>query len=66
MFGAIVLTAIGVWVFVCVLALGLCRQAKMGDQATEILYGRYSGRNADWIVLDQRQDDRPRSVVRQA
>ncbi len=66
MLGAIVLAAIGVWVFVCVLALGMCREAKAGDRAMEIACGRYRTRRTDWTVLDQRQPNRPRSVIRQA
>jgi hypothetical protein len=66
MLGAIVLAAIGLWVFVCVLALGICKVAKAGDQAMEIACGRYRSRHTDWSLLDQRQPDRPLSTVRQA
>jgi hypothetical protein len=57
MVGVIVLAAIGLWVFVCVLALGMCREAKAGDQAMEIACGRYRNRHIDWTVADQRQPD---------
>jgi hypothetical protein len=67
MVGVIVLAAIGVWVFVCVLALGICREAKAGDQAMEIACGRYRSRHTtDWSLRDQRQPNRPLSTVRRA
>jgi len=66
MLGAIVLAAIGVWVFVCVLALGICKEAKAGDQAMEIACGRYRSRHTDWTVIDQRQPTRSLSTVRRA
>jgi hypothetical protein len=34
---AIVCSAVGLWVFVFVLVLGLCRDAKAGDHALEVL-----------------------------
>jgi hypothetical protein len=66
MVGEIVLAAIGLWVFVCVLALGICKEAKAGDEAMEIACGRYRSRHADWSLLDQRQPNRPLSTVRRA
>ena len=55
MLGVIVLAAIGLWVFFCVLALSMCRVAKAGDQAMDIACGRYRRRSTDWTVLDRRQ-----------
>jgi hypothetical protein len=36
MLGVIVLAAIGLWAFFCVLVVGLCRAAKAGDRAMDI------------------------------
>ena len=66
MLGVIVLAAIGLWVFFCVLALGICKEAKAGDQAMEIACGRYRNRPTDWTVFDQRQPSRPLSTIRRA
>jgi len=40
MLGVIVLAAIGIWVFVSLLVLGMCRAANAGDRATEIAHRR--------------------------
>jgi hypothetical protein len=66
MLGVIVLAAIGLWVFVCALVVGLCRAAKAGDRAMDIARSRYRNRSTDWTGLDRWQPTRPRSVIGKA
>lgn len=51
MLGVILLTAAAIWILGFALVLGLCRDAKAGDDALDFACGRISVRDRDGALI---------------